>query len=81
MSGGKLVFVSEMYSPGACMRSGSVQSVVPCSMEEGSFSRRSLARDRAGQARMACWKDSGRFPHRGQVVSGLSSNQESWAAR
>jgi len=81
MSGGKPVFVSEMYSPRARMSSGSVHSAASCPREETSFSSRFLDSDRAGQARMACWKDSGSIPHQGQDVVGFSSNQEGWAAR
>jgi len=81
MSGGKPVFVSEMYSPRARMRSGSLHSSASCPREETSFSRRFLASDRAGQARMACWKESGSIPHRRQVILGSSSDQEGWAAR
>jgi len=81
MSGGKPVFVSVMYSPSARMRRGSDHIVASCAREETSFSRRSRTRVRAGQVRMACWKDSGPFPHRGQVGSGFSSNDEGWAAR
>jgi len=36
---------------------------------------------RTGQVRMACWNLSGLVPHRGQVRSGFSSNQEGWPAR
>jgi len=68
ISGGKPVFVSEMDSPRARMRSGSVHSAASCPREETSFSSRFLASDRSGQARMACWKDSGSIPHRGQGV-------------
>jgi len=81
MSGGKPVFVSVMYSPRACMRRGSDHIVASCAREETSFSRRSRARVRAGQVRMACWKDSGPVLHRGQVGSGFSSNHAGWAAR
>jgi len=81
MSGGKPVFVSVMYSPRARMRRGSDYIVASCAREETSFSRRSRTRVRAGQVRMACWKDSGPVPHRGQVGSGFSSNHEGWAAR
>jgi len=63
------------------MRSGSVQSAVPCWREETSFSGRFLGHDRVGKVRMACWTDSGLVPYQGQVVSGFLSNQEGWAAR
>jgi len=81
MCGGKPVVISEMYSPKILMRLGSDQSVVLCPMQETSCSKRSLACARAGQVRIVWWKDSGRVPHRVQVVSGASSNQEGWAAR
>jgi len=81
MSGGKPVFVSVMYSPSARMRRESDNTVASCAREETSFSRRPQTRERAGQVRMACWKDSGSVPHRGQVGSGFSSNHEGWAAR
>jgi len=80
MSGGKLVFVSVMYSPSPRMRWGSDQIVASCPREKISFSKSSRTRVRAGQVRMACWKDSGPVPHRGQVGSGFSSNHEGWAA-
>jgi len=63
------------------MRSGSVHSAASCPREETSLSSRFLASDWAGQARMACLKDYGSVPHQGQVVLGLLSNQEGWAAR
>jgi len=65
MSGGKPVFVSDMYSPEARMRWGSVQSTALCPMEMTSFSRRFQGLTRAGQVRIASWKDSGPVPHRG----------------
>ena len=81
MSGGKPVFVSVMYSPRACIRVGSDHIGASCAREETSFSRRFRARVRAGHVRTACWKDSGSVSQRGQVGSGLSSDQEGWAAR
>jgi len=81
MSGGKPLFVSVMYSPSARLRSGSDHIVVSCASEETSFSRSSRTRVRAGQVRLACWKDSGPVSHRGQVGSGSLSNHEGWAAR
>jgi len=81
MSGGKLVFVSVMYAPSARMRRGSDHIVASGAREETSFSRRSRTRVRAGQVRMACWKDSAPASHRGQVGCGLSSNHEGWAAK
>ena len=81
MSGGKPVLVSVRYSPKARIRRGSDHVVASCAMEETSFSRRSWTRVRAGQERMACWKDSGPVSHRGQFGSGFSSDHEGWAAR
>jgi len=81
MSGGKTVFVSVMYSPSARMSGGSDHIVASCASEETSFRRRPPTRVRAGQVRMACWKDSGPVPHRGQVRSRFSLNHEGWAAR
>jgi len=81
MSGGKPVFVLVMYSPRARISWGSDQRAASCPREETSFSRRSRSHVRAGQGRMACWKDSGLVPQRGQVRSGSSSDQEGWAAR
>jgi len=81
MSGGKPVLVSVMYSPKARMRVGSDHIAASCAREETSFSRRFRARVRAGQVRSACWKDSGPVSQRGQVGSGLSSDQEGWAAK
>jgi len=81
MSGGKPVFVSEMYSPRAGLRPSLVHSGASCPREETPFSKRSLAPDRAGQVRRACWKDSGPIPPPGQVGLGFSANQEGWAAR
>jgi len=46
-----------------------------------SCSKRPRARERAGQWRMACWKNSGSSPQRGEVGSGFSSNKDGWAAR
>jgi len=63
------------------MRGGSNHVVASCAREEPSLSRRSWTGVQAGQERMACWKDSGPVPHRGQVGSMSSSNQEGWAAR
>jgi len=48
MSGGEPVFVLEMYSPRACMRLSSVQSVASYPREETSFSKRFLAPDWEG---------------------------------
>jgi len=81
MSGGKPVFVSVMYLPKACMRWGLDHIATSCPREERAFSRPSRTRVRAGQVRMACWKDSGPVSHRGQVRSGFSSNHKGWAAR
>jgi len=81
MSGGKPVFVSMMYSPSARMKRGSDHIVGSCAREEASFSRSPRTRVRAGQVRMACWKDSGPVLHRRQVGSGFSSNHKRWAAR
>jgi len=81
MSGGKPDLVSVMYSPSARMRRGSDHVVASCAREETSFSRRSRTRLRAGQESIACWKDSGQVPHRGQDGSGSSSDHEGWAAR
>ena len=78
---GKAALVSVMYAPKARMRRGSDHVVASRAREESSFSRRSLTCVRAGQARMACWKDSGPVSHRGQVGSGFSSDHEGWAAR
>jgi len=78
---GKPVFVVVMYSPSARMRRGSDHVVASCAKEETAFSRRSRACWRAGQVRMACRKDSGPIPQRGQVGSGSSSDHEGWAAR
>jgi len=80
MSGGKPVFVSVMYSSKARTSWGSDHIAASCPREETSFSRRSQTRVRAGQLRMACWKDSGSVPQRGQVRSGSSSDHEGWAA-
>jgi len=63
------------------MREGSDHIGASSAREETSFSRRFRARVRAGQERMACWKDSGPVSQRGQVGSGFSSDQEGWAAR
>jgi len=63
------------------MRMGSDHIVGSCATEETSFSGRFRTHVRAGQVRMACWKDSGPVSHRGQVGSGFSSAQEGWAAR
>jgi len=71
MAGGKPVFVFVMYSPRARMRMGSDHIVPSPTREETSFSRSSRTRVRAGQVRMACWKDSGPVLHRGQVGLGL----------
>ena len=81
MSGGKPVLVSVMYSPRARRRVGWDHIGASCAREETSFSRRFRACVRAGQVRTACWKDSGPVSQRGQVGSGLSSDQEGWAAR
>jgi len=81
MSGGNPVFVSVMYSPSARIRRGSDHIVASCAREETSFSRRPGTRVRAGQVRMACWKDSGPVSHCGHVGSGFLSNHEGWAAR
>jgi len=81
MSGGKPVFVSVIYWPSARMRRGSDHIVASCAREQTSLSRRPRTRVRAGQVRMACWKDSGPVSHRGQVGSGFSSTHEGWAAR
>ena len=81
ISGGKTVFVSGMYSPSARRRGGLDHIVVSCAREETSFRRRSRTRVRAGQVRMAYWKDSGPALHRGQVGSGFWSNNKGWAAR
>jgi len=81
MFGGNPVFVSVMYSLRARMRRGLVHVVASCAREETSFSRRSRARWRAGQVRMACRKDSGPISHRGQVGSASTSDHEGWAAR
>jgi len=70
-----------MYSPSARVRWGLDHIVASCSREETSFSKLSRTHARAGQVRMACWKDSGPVSHRGQVGSGFSSNHEEWAAR
>jgi len=75
MSSTKPVFVSVMYWPRARLRWGSVHSMTSCLREETSFSRRSQTLVRAGQVRMACWKDSGSIPQRGQHGPGFSSNQ------
>ena len=63
------------------MRGGSLwmglsgsQLVTPCS-------KRSLARKRARQLRMACWKDCCLVLHQGQAGSGAWCNQEGWAPR
>jgi len=71
MSGGKPVLVSVMYSPKARMRRGSEQVVVSGAREETPVSRTSRTREQAGHVSMACWKDSGRVSHRGQVGSGF----------
>jgi len=76
MSGGKLVFVPVMYSPGARIRWGLDHNVAPCSREETSFSMSSRSLTRAGQVRMACWNVSRSVPQRGQVRFGFSLNQE-----
>jgi len=81
MSAGKPLFVSVMYPPSARMRRGSDHIVASSAREEASFSRGPRTSVRAGHVRMACWKDSGPVPHRGQVGSGFSSNHERWAAR
>jgi len=71
MSGGKPVFVSEMYSPSGHMRLGSDQSAALCLPEETFFSTSLLAPDRAGQVRMACWKDSGPILHWDMLCRGF----------
>jgi len=81
MSRGKPVFVSVIYSASARMRMGWDHVVASCAREGTSFSRRSRTRLRAGQVRMACWKDSGPMSNRGQVASGSSLDHEEWAAR
>ena len=81
LSGGKPVLVSVMYSPSARLRWGLDQIIASCQREETSFSRTSQTHVRAGQVRIACWKDSGPVWYRGQVGSGFSSNHEGWAAK
>jgi len=81
MSGGKPFLVSEMYSSKGRMRWGSVHIRASCLREETTSSLRSRTLERAGQVRMACSKDSGPVPQRGQDVSGFLSNYEGWAAR
>jgi len=81
MSGGKPDFISVLYSPKARMRSGSDHIVTSCPREETPGSRLSRTRVQAGQVRMACWKDSGPVPHRGQVGSGFSSDHEECGER
>jgi len=81
MSGGKPVFVSVMYLPKAHTRRGLDHILASSPREETSFSRRSQTLARAGQDWMACWKESGQVPHRGQVRSGFSSNHAVWVAR
>ena len=80
MSGGKPVFVMEMYWPRARRRCGSDHIVALCPREALCFSKLSRTRARAGQVRMVCWKDSGPVSHRGQVGLGFLSNHEGWAA-
>jgi len=76
MSRGKPVGVSVIYSPSARLRRGSDHVFASCTREETSFSRTSRFRLRAGQVRIACWKDSGLVSHGGQVGSGSSSDHE-----
>ena len=78
MFGRKLVFMSEMYSPRAHIRWGSVSIRASCLREETSFSRWFGTLERVGQVRMACWNDSGSVPQRGQDVLEFSSNEEGW---
>jgi len=81
MSWGKPLFVSVMYSPTARGRKGSVHRSASGPREEKSFSRRSRTLVRAGPVRMAYVKVSGSVPHRGQVGSGFSSNDDTCGAR
>ena len=81
ISGGKPVLVLVMNWPWALISRGSVRMGLSASMVSTSFSRRSRARKRAGLLRMACWNVSWSVPHRGQVRTGSSLNQEGWAAR
>ena len=70
-----------MYWPSARMRGPDDQMGLPSSTEVTSPSRRALSRDLFGQCRIACAKDSGAEPQRGQVVLGRSLHQEGWAER
>jgi len=81
MAGRRPVLVPEMCWPKARMRWGVVHRGASGPREETSCCRRSQVPERAGQVRMACLKDSGSFPQRGQDVLGFLLNQEGSAAR
>ena len=81
MSGGKPVWVTVMNWPSACVRGFDVQRGLPSSREVTSPIRRVLSRALVGQCKIACVKDSGAEPHRGQVSFGSWLHQEGCAAR
>jgi len=70
MSGGKPVFVSEMYLPRARMSLGLVHGLALCPSEETTFSRRSLACDRVGQVRLAAGRTLVRSGIGGRLCQG-----------
>ena len=81
MSGGKPVWVAVINWPNACMRGPNDQRGLPSSRGVTSLSRRALSWFLFGQCRIACVKDSGAEPQRGQVLLGSWLHQEGWAAR
>ena len=81
ISGGNPVWVAMINRPSACMRGPDDQRGLLSSKEVTSPSRRDLSRFFFGQWRIACVKDSGSEPQRGQVSLGSSLHQEGWAAR
>ena len=78
---GKLVLVTDMKRPRACIREESDQTGLSGPREETVSSRRCRSLDLSGQWRKACSSVSGAEAQRGHVVSRFSLNQEGWAAK
>ena len=72
ISGGKPVWVAMMNWLSACVRGPDDHRGLPSSKEVTSPSRRDLSQSFFGQCRIACVKDSGPEPQRGQVSLGSS---------
>ena len=81
MGVGKLVLVTDMKRPWACMREQLDQMGLCGPREETASSRRCRSLDLSGQWRTPCYSVAGAEAQQGQVVSGFSLYQEGWAAR